>query len=190
MHVLSSDSSEILNAEPDFPVFRLNRPIDLAQDDSPTLPALQHAVFCAEYGTGITFDYIIELRVTSPLRTTQDIDTALELLVKSDADSVISVCEDQAHHPARMKWLDNSWIRSFQPEPANGQRHLLLPKAYIRNGAIYAFPRKTIMGPEPKLFNHDHSLAYIMPKERSVNIDTYIDLLLAETIMKRDNKCE
>jgi CMP-N,N'-diacetyllegionaminic acid synthase len=182
--ILSSDSREILLLGRTFPdVITIRRPSELAQDNAPTLPALQHAVAYAAQG-GYVPDYIIEIRATSPLKTTEDIDGCIERLIETGADSVIGVTALEDHHPARAKWLDEQGrIRDFVPEPQSGRRQDLTPKAYVRNGTIYALKRDAVMGEHGKLFGHEFSLGYEMPAERSVNIDTELDWKLAELLM-------
>jgi CMP-N,N'-diacetyllegionaminic acid synthase len=183
--VLSSDSREILLLGRTFEdVITIRRPDELAQDNTPTLPALQHAVNYIEKGMGEQVDYIIEIRATSPLKTTEDIDGCIERLIETGADSVIGVTALEDHHPARAKWLDEQGrIRDFIPENPSGRRQDLTPKAYVRNGTIYALKRDAVMGPNGKLFGHEFSLGYEMPAERSVNIDTELDWKLAELLM-------
>ena len=60
----------------------------------------------------------------------------------------------------------------------------MLPKAYIRNGTVYAFKRAAVMPPNGKLFGHERSIGYVMPPERSVNIDTEMDWLLCQAILE------
>jgi CMP-N,N'-diacetyllegionaminic acid synthase len=130
------------------------------------------------------YDYIIEIRATSPLKTTEDIDGCIERLIETGADSVIGVTALEDHHPARAKWLDERGnIRDFIPEPQSGRRQDLTPKAYVRNGTIYALKRDAVMGVNGKLFGHVNSIGYEMPAERSVNIDTELDWKLAELLM-------
>jgi CMP-N,N'-diacetyllegionaminic acid synthase len=183
--VLSSDSREILLLGQTFEdVITIRRPSELAQDNAPTLPALQHAVAYVEAG-GYVPDYIIEIRATSPLKTTQDIDGCIERLIETGADSVIGVTALEDHHPARAKWLDDEGlIHDFIPEPQSGRRQDLTPRAYVRNGTVYAFKRDAVMGENGKLFGHEFSVGYEMPAERSVNIDTELDWKLAELLMQ------
>lgn len=185
-YVVSSDDSDILELAAVAEVTHIRRPTNLALDGTPTLPALIYSALAIETRTGKEFDYIIEIRATSPLKTIQDIDAAIEMLLEAppEVDSVIGVTECQEYHPARVKYLENGKIRDFLPEPVDGRRQNLTPPAYIRNGTIYALKRRVIMGQQPKLFGHEHSLAYIMPPERSVNLDSPIDFKLAEVLLQ------
>jgi CMP-N-acetylneuraminic acid synthetase len=178
-YVVSSDDDDILNIASEYDEVKpLERPKELAKDTTPTLPALLHAV--NEYDPQGIFDYVVEVRATSPLKTHEDIDGAIRLLVDRDAESVIGMTEMQDHHPARAKWLDKKGvIHDFIPEPESGRRQDCKPKAYIRNGTIYA-----LRTPIERLFGHEISLGYVMDAERSVNIDTEIDFKLCEILMR------
>jgi CMP-N,N'-diacetyllegionaminic acid synthase len=181
-YVVSSDDYEILSIANSCGVDTINRPVALAMDETPTMPALQHAVETYERRYKEHFDYIVEVRATSPLKTADDIDGIVKLLLESGADSVIGVTELEDHHPARAKWIDiEGRIRDFIPEPESGRRQDLHPKAYIRNGTVYALTRQAL--DSGKLFGHKESLAYVMPAERSINIDTEMDFRLCQLLL-------
>jgi CMP-N,N'-diacetyllegionaminic acid synthase len=184
-YVVSSDDPEILDTAHGYGVWTIERPAELAQDTTPTLPALQHAVEWAQALWGLTYDYIVEIRATSPLKTAHDIDLAVYLLTESGADSVIGVCKLADHHPARIKWMENGRLRDWPGtvEPASGRRQDCQPAAYIRNGTIYALKRECVMGPDAKLFGHANSMGMEMSEEASVNIDTELDFKLCQLLM-------
>lgn len=187
-YYVSTDDPEIARVAYDWQVDVLHRPPQYCQDTSPTLPGLQWSVEVVEQIYRIKAGYVIEVRATSPFKTTEDIDGIIERLMESGADSVIGVSPLEDHHPARAKWLDaDGQIHDFIPEPAHGQRKLLEPKAYIRNGTVYAFRREAVMPPDGKLFGHEKSIGYVMPPERSVNIDDELDFALCELLAKRSN---
>ena len=184
-YAVSSDSAEILATARYYGAHTILRPSGLARDDTPTLPALVHAVHEMERD-GARYDYIVELRATAPFKTADDIDACIRLLDTTGADSVIGVCKLDDHHPARIKQVDaDGYLRDWPgcPEPASGRRQDCKPDAYIRNGSIYAFRRDAIMFKDGKIFGHERSLAYIMPPERSVNIDSELDFKLCQLLM-------
>lgn len=185
-YAISSDDKEgILMIARCCGVTIINRPPELALDTTPTLPALQHAVEVMEHITEKRYAYIVEVRATSPFKTADDIDAAVELLMLTGADSVIGVTPLDDHHPARIKWLDeNGYIRDFVPEPESGRRQDCLPKAYIRNGTIYALTRDAVMK-QGKIFGHAKSIGLVMPPERSINIDTEMDWMLCQAIAEK-----
>ena len=180
--VVSTDDEEIATVARSHGCEVLHRPAELAADDTPMLPVVRHALEAVEADERKRFDYAIILQPTVPLRTGDDIDRALALLVETGADSVISVYQVFDHHPARMYRLVDGRLVSYAPEPPDRPRQDL-PPVYHRNGAIYAFRRElieetgTFMGPDTR--------PLIMPRERSINIDDELDLLLADLMLSR-----
>lgn len=161
------------------------RPAELSTDKTPSLPALQHAVTWAEKDEGTEYDYIADLGCTNPMKLAEDIDGAIEKLIATGAESVIGVTRIEDHHPARVKKIVDDRIVNFcMPEP-HIPRQDIRPKAYIRNGAIYAMRRDVLMVQGARYDTPD-SRPYIMPLERSVNIDTALDFLLAEILLKKN----
>ena len=181
--LVSSDDPEIIAVARQYGArVPFIRPAELATDTAPSLPVVQHAVGEMERMHGITYDYIVLLQPTTPLRLPEDIDAALEKLVATGADSVISVCDVGAYHPARMRQIvDDRLVELPIREPKEMARRQDLPPVYIRNGAIYAVKRDVVM-----LQNTMSGVVcrpYIMPEERSVNVDSMLDLLLAEILL-------
>ena len=155
------------------------RPGELAEDATPTLPVILHAL----EQLGEVYDAVMVLQPTSPLRTGADIDTAVRMLTDNeDADSVISVVPVGDKHPARMKRIEQGYLVDPEfAEEQEGQRRQDLPELYLRNGAIYLTRTRALL--DQHSFKGRKSLAYVMPEERSVNIDSEMDLLLASVIM-------
>ena len=159
------------------------RPAELAGDDVPTLPVLQDVVRKLEAG-GEVYDAILTLQPTNPLRRTQDIDGAIDLLEKTGADSVISFVDVGERHPARMKWIDADGRVSDPPfaEVFEGQPRQQLKKLYLREGSIYLTRRSVLM--EQNSLKGKDCRAWIVPEERARNIDTLFDLRIAEQILQ------
>jgi CMP-N-acetylneuraminic acid synthetase len=178
--IVSTDDKETAEISASLRCEVLDRPSELAQDDTPTLDVVQH-VFEIFENQGDRFDYGLILQPTSPLRTGADIDSALQLLEQSNADSVVSVYQVSDHHPARMYKLNDGYLSSFDEQYANARRQDL-PPVYHRNGAIYAFRRETL---KRNTLMGEKILPYIMAEDRSLNIDNEYDLVLAEFILGR-----
>ncbi len=157
------------------------RPADLAKDTTPSLPVVRHAVEFMENAEGKRFDFIILLQPTSPFRSADDIDGALEKLIKTGADSVISMCRVEDMHPMKLKKIENDRILPYMAEEPEGIRRQDLPPVYMRNGAIYAVRRGVLME-RSTLYGGD-SRPYIMPQEASVNIDSPLDFAVAEALL-------
>lgn len=146
-------------------------------------------VACAvldEYGNrGKEFDAIMLLQPTSPLRIPKDIMGAFELFERSGANAVVSVCEAE-HSPLWCGTLpENLSLREFIPERVLNLPRQALEVFYRVNGAIYIV-RASYLSRNVNLYA-ENCYAYIMPKERSTDIDDEIDFMLAETVMKRFN---
>ncbi len=186
-YCVSSDSGEILSVALDAGAQHLiKRPDELAQDDTPHLPALQHAVLEMEKRLGERYEIVADIRATSPFKTAADIDAMVRLLFTEEVDSVIGVTELGDHHPARAKRIINGFIRPYcVAEPKSGRRQDLKPPAYIRNGTVYVLARAALEGPAAAIFGQSASLAYVMPPERSLNIDSEMDFILAEALWEK-----
>jgi len=130
---------------------------------------------------GMHFDWIMNLQPTSPLRNSEDILKACALMILHRARAVVSVCEVD-HHPLWSNILpDDQCMEHFiRPEILNANRQKL-PKHYRLNGAIY-LAEWEFLRLQKSWYGKD-TYAYIMPKERSVDIDTTIDFALAEALL-------
>lgn len=183
--IVSTDSHKIMDVcrewGADIPFVR---PAELAEDTTPTLPVVLHALD----NLPESYDAVMLLQPTNPLRSVEDIDNAIHLLaLNNDCDSVISVVQVGDNHPARMKQIKNGLL--IDPpfaEEMEGQRRQDLPAYYLRSGAIYLTRTNVIK--DQRSLKGKRSLALVVPDERSVNIDGYLDLLLAEAILKRNDK--
>ncbi len=183
--ILSTDDDEIAE------VGRRNgievpfiRPRELAEDNTPTLPVIKHAVEFLESKQNYTADIIVILQPTTPLRKSYHIDEALTLLINNpDADSVVSVTEVPHHYnPYFVMKIEDELLKFYNSESVKYTRRQDLPKVYSRNGAIYAFWLKTLK--DKNSIYGDICLPYVMDFEKSVNIDSVYDIKIAEYILK------
>jgi len=160
------------------------RPLALSEDHVESYPVIYHALKEMEKIKKIYYDIIVMLQPTTPLRIFSDIDNALAMLLESDAESIVSIVNVGGYHPLRMKQIsdNNILVNYVEQKFENMQPRQSLPPVFIRNGAIYASKRNIIIN---KMIVGRSCLAYEMPYERSVNIDTEIDFNLAELMMKK-----
>ncbi len=159
------------------------RPAELARDDTPTIPVLQDVVRRLE-AQGDRYDAVLTLQPTNPLRLPSDIDGAADLLERTGADSVISFVDTGERHPARMKFIDPDG-RVIDPpfaEAFEGQRRQDLPKLFLRDGSIYLTRCDVLM--ERCSLKGDDCRAWLMPEDRSCNVDTPFDLFLVEQLLR------
>jgi CMP-N,N'-diacetyllegionaminic acid synthase len=160
------------------------RPLDLAQDETPHLPVIQHATRWMQERASYTPDAVMILQPTSPLRTADDIVAAVSLLDRSGADSVLSVNEVPVHsHPMRALRIDERGdavlFVSGDPVRKRVNRRQDLPPAWVMNGAIYACRTRVLFDAEPSLYGN-RVVAYRMPADRSISIDDLEDWHAAE----------
>ena len=125
---------------------------------------------------------IVLLQPTSPLRSASDIDEAFQLMKKNTTTSLVSVCEAE-HHPLWANVLpDNNKMGTFIREEVKGKNRQQLPVYYRLNGALYISTVPSFL--QHKSFIHENTIAYKMPVEKSVDIDTKMDFMLAELLLK------
>lgn len=158
------------------------RPIEFARDDSSSISAVLHAIQWMEEKEGFCPDYIMLLQPTSPFRTAEDIHQSIELAKKHCAVAVVSVCAADSHPYLCQRVLADGTLADFVSTDVVYVRRQDLPPAYTFNGAIYLSLRKTLL--QAKTFTPEGTIAYVMPKERSLDVDTNWDWHLAELIMK------
>jgi CMP-N,N'-diacetyllegionaminic acid synthase len=160
------------------------RPAEISGDLARSLPVVQHAVRFVEVRDGVPMDWVLLLQPTSPLRTSGDIAAALDLAAEGGCTSVIAVCRLD-DHPVFAKRIDgNGYLIPFIfEEPEGIRRQDVEPPAYKRNGAIYLTKRDVLM--EEGSIYGSSVRPYIMPAERSVDIDSEVDFLLGEILAHR-----
>jgi CMP-N,N'-diacetyllegionaminic acid synthase len=184
--ILSTEDDEIarLGSEKGVEVPFL-RPEELAQDDSPHIDAVLHAILWLAKEEQYTPEYVVLLQPTSPLRTADDISAAVELARERNADSVVSVSVLENHPYLTFELNEDGTLRDFMQRPEGYLRRQVLPPAYALNGSIYVV-RRTVLFTE-RTFLPKGTFAYIMPGDRSIDIDTpwdmhLVDLILSERI--------
>jgi CMP-N-acetylneuraminic acid synthetase len=162
------------------------RPMELARDDTSSADVLLHALEWLDRNEGYRPSYVVLLQPTSPLRNAADIQAAMHLAIEKQADCVVSVCPT-LHHPSWAKTIcPDGRLLPFLHEEKTPIRRQELPSAYAVNGAIYLARREWFLA--RRSFCGDDTYAYIMPQERSLDVDTHWDLYLADLILQ-DQTC-
>ena len=155
------------------------RPEELATDQAKAIDNYIYTVDKLNTDFGFGINEFVVLQPTSPLRIVEDIDGAVELFRLKNADSVISYVEES--HPVEWhKYLqqDGRLEHIFEDKLQNRQE---IKRSYYPNGAVYVFDFEMI---ESGRYYTDNTFAYIMPRERSVDIDTIDDFKYVEYLMK------
>ncbi|MEM7086962.1 MAG: acylneuraminate cytidylyltransferase family protein [Bacteroidota bacterium] len=182
--VFSSEDTTLMNlAEQMGATVAFQRPQHLASDTAGSLEVVQHALeTLAERGNH--YDAVCLLQVTTPFRTSEDIDTAISTFKSGGADSLISV--QKVPHQFNPHWVfeaTNDYLRIATGETEIIKRRQDLPDAFIRDGAIYLTKSEVIMK-QNSFFGTTISHMQL-DEERAVNIDTPEDWTKAEEIYKK-----
>ncbi len=158
------------------------RPATLAQDNTPMIDVVAHVLNETEKPKGYLPDFVVLLQPTSPLRTLADVDAAIEMLVTNKtANAVVSVTE-VSESPYWMKTLTSEgFVEDFLRNKKIYNRRQDVPTVYRLNGAIYVCKTPILL--KSRNFGPGNTLGYIMPEERSVDIDSIIDFKLAELMI-------
>lgn len=177
--IISTDDENIaevaLRYDGDVPFLR---PQELAGDTASTNGVILHVLNQIDE----SFEYVVLLQPTSPLRNTEDIDQLLESFDEK-TEGVVSVCPCE-HSPLWANTLPKDMTMDhFFPESIIGKRSQDLPEYYRLNGAIYAFKVDRFVK-NKGIFYSDKVKAYKMPIERSVDIDTIVDFHIAEVMLE------
>lgn len=182
--ILSSDDPEIIRVGKEYGAEApFTRPAELATDSASSAAVAHYTLEWIESDEGKRYDYVCLLEPTSPLRTPQDIDDAIEILLHAQADAVVSVSRIEAPHPVKTLVIAEGRLKPFFP--SRWRPNLLrqdLEPVYAVNGAVYCVKRDILV--QSTSFWGSSAVPYIMPAERSVNVDTLLDLKLAEALME------
>jgi CMP-N-acetylneuraminic acid synthetase len=158
------------------------RPVELATDSASAINVTLHALKWLEEQEGYRPDYVVLLQPTSPLRTAADIDACIQLAVERSADGVVSVMHCPAH-PYLMRTIDDQEVlHPFINTPLSAGQKQQLPTVYSLNGAVYV-ARRTVLQ-ETRTWHPAGALAYVMPDERSLDVDTHWDLKLVDLVLR------
>lgn len=180
--ILTTDSPEIAEIGKSLGVdVPFLRPSELAQDDTPMMPVLEHAIRHVESG-GWQPEIIVLLQPTAPLRRAEHIRLAVNMLNESKCDSVISVVEVPRHYvPDFVLKIEEGKLKPFLDAPLVTRRQDARP-AFSRDGTIYAFWRDMFF--EKHTIYGDDCRPILIPDHESCNLDTMMDWKEAEKMLR------
>ncbi len=168
--ILSSDDAEIIQVAQSWGCEApFVRPAELAQDDTPGIDPVLHAMeILPEY------EIVVLLQTTSPLRSVADIDACIEQCMTNQANACVSLTQAE-QSPYWMYTVGTGGeMQPLIPTSQVFARRQDLPQAYILNGAVYVARRDWLR--QSKTFLTGETLGFVMPPERSLDIDTELDL--------------
>ena len=182
---VSSDSKKIRTISTKWGAhYAIPRPMELATAIISKLPAIQHAVLDTERFYNEKFDFIVDLDATAPLRTVDDIVTSFNRLIEHPtADNLVTACPARKSPYFNMLEMDSNGFAGLVKKPANLiHRRQDTPACYDMNASIYIWKRETLF--QSKSVITDRTLLYIMPEERSIDIDTMLDWNVVKLLAK------
>lgn len=186
--IISTDSPEILEFSKKYDILCLERKKELADDTTPMIDVILDVLDYFDTNSTEKIDMIILLQPTSPLRNSEDIDKAIELYLERDCESLLSICQMSESPYWAFTINQDNYLQPFLEHDQYNKRSQDLPSIFLINGAIY------IASPEflriNKSFRSTKMCPFPMPQNRSIDIDTNLDFLLAETILKLQNQDE
>jgi N-acylneuraminate cytidylyltransferase/CMP-N,N'-diacetyllegionaminic acid synthase len=183
--IVSTDDKEIAEISKKYGAeVPFMRPKELAEDNAKGIDVVLHAIdWLRKNDRREQHDLLMLLQPTSPLRATEDIDKTIELLFLKKAKAIVSVCEVD-HHPLWANTLpEDGCMKNFIRQKIMNKNRQELPIFYRLNGAIYLAFCDYIK--QFKSFIGKETFAYIMPQDKSIDIDNEIEFELTRIIMKR-----
>lgn len=179
---VTTEDKEIADISQQYGAKVIDRPKKLAQDNSTSVDVVLHSIEYLEKNDRLP-DFFILLQPTSPLRTKEDIENAIRLFIENECDALISV--SQLDHSSMMSFkIKNNFLTPNCDEKFLNKRRQELPKFYCPNGAIYITTPDSIR--KNKTFIPKRTIPYIMPQERSVDLDTEFDFKLIEFMLNNN----
>ena len=185
---VSSDSRDILDIAKRWGAdILVERPAALATDEAAKLPVIQHCAVEAEKKTGMAFDTIVDLDATAPLRTAGDIQGAVRLLEESKAPNVTTGMPARRSPYFNLVEVDEKGCVSLSKRPEKPvERRQDAPRCFDMNASIYVWKRPALLGSKSILL--PETLLYVMPEERSVDIDSELDFEIVSYLKEKKER--
>jgi CMP-N-acetylneuraminic acid synthetase len=184
---VSSDSEDILKVASEFGIKNLiHRPEHLATDSAPKIPVIQHCVLEVEKNKNLKFNTMVDLDVTAPLRSIEDIKNAINLLEINNFSNVITATKSRRSPYFNLVEVNEKGVVELSKKiDSQIVRRQDSPKCYDMNASIYVWNRESFFKFNT-VFLQDTAL-YEMPEERSIDIDSELDFEFVEFLIKKNN---
>ena len=182
--VISSNSNKILDISKKKVDYQIKRPEILSDDLSSKVDAIKHALLMSEKKFKITFDTVIDLDVTSPLRSIGDIHKALDTFFKKKPGNLVSGYEARRNPYFNQVMYKKGYLDLVCKSKKKIVRRQGAPKIYDLNASIYIWDRKNLLSSK-KLINKK-TIFFQMPYSRSIDIDDKLDFIMVKHILKNN----
>lgn len=162
------------------------RSAEMASDTAGKLDVIRDAFLRSEAHYGCTFDHLIDLDATAPLRSVQDILDSYAQFLRDDNDNLITAMPSRRSPYFNLVEVDAQGKVALSKKLSEGVvRRQDAPKSYDMNASIYIWKRDTIL--EQNSLFLDKTGLYVMPEERSIDIDTELDFEFVEFLMRKNH---
>ena len=182
--VVSTDNADIAQVAREWGAeVPFMRPPELAQDDTSHVSVLNHFMDWLAANGGLP-EYLFLLQPTAPLRLSSDIDGAIAFAIERNADAVVGVVESERHPYLIKKILPDGTMEDYVSSDLKYLRRQDFPRAYAYNGAAYVTRCTSLR--RTQTFFPPGTYAYVMPQERSLDVDTPLDFIVVEQLLKQE----
>ncbi|MFM9951280.1 MAG: cytidylyltransferase domain-containing protein [Saprospiraceae bacterium] len=183
--VVNSDSETVLTIASHYEgIYAINRPKALATDESPAIDYMLYTLEELEQ-KGETYDFVVIIQPSSPIRSGLDIDRTIKLLMENpDADSAVSVVKvSHMLHPHKLKQMNGVVLESWLVDEKQQTAAHELPDIFVRNCAVYVFKTSHLLNGTTY---GEKSLGHVMPPETSIDINEMLDFEFAEYVFLKN----
>lgn len=182
--MVTTDSDEIAGIARDFgATVPFIRPAELASDTATSFDTVKHAIDFYQDELNKTFDYIVLLEPTSPLRDKNDIDKSIEqLLSNPNAMAIVGICKTESQNPAFLvKKNNHDFLVGYENKDMKVLRRQDINDVFFFEGSVYVSQIDALL--HKKTFYHEHTVGYIVPKWKSFEIDDIDDFIMVEALL-------
>ena len=183
--LVSTDSAEIAAAAKKYGAEApFLRPAELSSDTAPKVPVIRHAWREAEKLYGETYDFVVDLDATAPLRLIADIEASLKKAVEKKSSVLFSVVPAHKNPYFNMVEVDGEgWAALCKKLPGTVKRRQDAPAVYDMNASIYVYSREFLLGESLTVLT-DNSAVHVMDELSGTDIDREVDFKFVEFILK------
>lgn len=178
--ILTSEDHEIIKVAKEYGCeVPFIRPQELAEDTTPGIDPVLHALTHVD-----GYDIVVLLQPTSPFRSANDIDECIEKIIKMQSPACVSVAETDVSPYWMYEVGEDEKLNPVVQQEELIVRRQELPHTYVLNGAVYVANVEWLK--RQKTFLTEETVAFVMPKERSYDIDTEEDFLWCRYLLEED----
>ena len=183
--MVTTDSPEIADVARAFgAAVPFMRPADLASDTATSFDVIWHTLEFYKTELRRSFDYVVLLEPTSPLRDKRDVDMALrQLLNKPQASAIAGICKTESQNPAFLVRRDAAgFIEGYENRSMKVLRRQDIAEVFFFEGSVYISETEALI--RHKTFYHAQTIGYEVPKWKSLEIDDMVDFVMVEALMR------